>query len=107
MQVFRGAVIPSVTGRSRSPPPPPPRAAGEFRSSAFIYFSLDTLCRPRADHPSRWKTTAGLWSLSGPGRWTTTVLIMDTPTRDGDSALPHVYVHPREIVIMSDVGSLK
>jgi cleavage stimulation factor subunit 3 len=26
MQVFRGAVIPSVTGRSRSPPPAPPRA---------------------------------------------------------------------------------
>lgn len=29
MQVFRGAVIPSVTGRSRSPPPPPAPRAGE------------------------------------------------------------------------------
>ncbi|KAH9065163.1 hypothetical protein EDB83DRAFT_2382211 [Lactarius deliciosus] len=28
MQVFRGAVIPSATGRSRSPPPPAPRAGG-------------------------------------------------------------------------------
>ncbi|KAI0052667.1 Suf-domain-containing protein [Auriscalpium vulgare] len=28
MQVFRNAVIPSVTGRARSPPPPPPRAGG-------------------------------------------------------------------------------
>lgn len=37
MQVFRGAVIPSVTGRSRSPPPPPPRA-GECH-----YFFLDSL----------------------------------------------------------------
>jgi hypothetical protein len=34
MQVFRGAVIPSVTGRSRSPPPAP-RAPGE----CHYYFS--------------------------------------------------------------------
>jgi hypothetical protein len=34
MQVFRGAVIPSVTGRSRSPPPPAPRA-GEPHSFQF------------------------------------------------------------------------
>ncbi|KAI9512750.1 hypothetical protein F5148DRAFT_1161352 [Russula earlei] len=31
MQVFRGAVIPSATGRSRSPPPPPPRTVGGGR----------------------------------------------------------------------------
>ena len=39
MQVFRGAVIPSVTGRSRSPPPAPPRA-GEPHT--FLFFSIPT-----------------------------------------------------------------
>jgi cleavage stimulation factor subunit 3 len=33
MQVFRGAVIPSATGRSRSPPAPTPPRAGEPFSS--------------------------------------------------------------------------
>ena len=37
MQVFRGAVIPSVTGRSRSPPPAPPRP-GELNVS-FLFNS--------------------------------------------------------------------
>ena len=37
MQVFRGTVIPSTTGRSCSPPPPPPRA-GEHH-----FFPLSSL----------------------------------------------------------------
>jgi hypothetical protein len=39
MQVFRGAVIPSATGRSRSPPPAP-RAAGE----CHYYFPDSSRC---------------------------------------------------------------
>ena len=38
MQVFRGAVIPSATGRSRSPPPPAPRA------SEHRFFFPSSLC---------------------------------------------------------------
>jgi len=70
MQVFRGAVIPSVTGRSRSPPPPP--RSGED----LISFSLNSLYRLKLIHASRWKTAAGLRPLSGSGRWATTLLIM-------------------------------
>jgi cleavage stimulation factor subunit 3 len=43
MQVFRGAVIPSVTGRSRSPPPPP--RSGE----QLVSFFVGSWCRLKAN----------------------------------------------------------
>lgn len=51
MQVFRGAVIPSVTGpsRSRSPPPAPPRA-GEPHSFQFPAALMQQLCKEAEGH---------------------------------------------------------
>jgi len=86
MQVFRGAVIPSVTGRSRSPPPPSPRA-GECH-----YCFPDSLWCVPDSASSRWETAAGLRPLSGSGRWTTTVLIMSLNTAAWHHFL-YVYVH--------------
>jgi cleavage stimulation factor subunit 3 len=40
MQVFRGAVIPSMTGRSRSPPALPPKASEQH----FFPMSLCVVC---------------------------------------------------------------
>ena len=86
MQVFRGAVIPSVTGRSRSPPPAP-------RASECRYYFPDSL-RYLTNSPSRWEATAGLWSLSGSGRSTTTVLTMSLNTAAcGASCILFLYVY--------------
>src|SRR5216683_3449687 len=72
MQVFRGAVIPSVTSRSRGPPALP-------RAGEHLFFFGSTLCIACwTDHGTRWETAAGLRPLSRSGswRWATTLLIM-------------------------------
>jgi len=52
MQVFRGAVIPSATGRSRSPPPPPPRAGEHpFFSPSSLRIACGLITQPGGGRP--------------------------------------------------------